>query len=402
MKDPLEDVQLTENRQQSFLVLAVMLGVLALLFVTSPWVAAIIVGLILMVMLHEAGHYLAARRAGMKTTEFFLGFGPRLWSFKRGETEYGVKALPAGGYVRIIGMSNLEETDPADEPRTFRRGTTTNRLIVILAGVTVNILLAWLLFTVAIAGQGKLYEGPSTTVARVVAGSAAADAGLREGDRFVAVDGARVDSWNDLKDAIESRGGSETTFTVVRDGRHLEVDAAPEQRDGQGFLGIAPASAERNVSFVAAPVEGVRAIGTTTAAFGKGIAHLVSPAGVKQYSENFTDPAKEGSRRDLERPRSLVGITDLGSQYIAGNIWQLFFLLASVSLVLAIVNLVPLLPFDGGHAAVVIYESVASRVKGRTVRVDFRKLMPVTAVVLAVFLMLGLSAMALDIRDIAR
>jgi membrane-associated protease RseP (regulator of RpoE activity) len=123
---------------------------------------------------------------------------------------------------------------------------------------------------------------------------------------------------------------------------------------------------------------------------------------VKQYSENFTDPAKEGSRRDLERPRSLVGITDLGSQYIAGNIWQLFFLLASVSLVLAIVNLIPLLPFDGGHAAVVIYEAIASRVKGRTVRVDFRKLMPVTAVVLAVFLMLGLSAMALDIRDIAR
>ena len=123
-----------------------------------------------MVMLHEAGHLIAARRCGMKATEYFLGFGPRLWSFQRGETEYGVKAIPAGGYVRIIGMSNLEEVDPADEPRTFRRGTTTHRLIVILAGVTVNILLAWLLFTVAIAGQGQLYEGPSTTVDRVVAG----------------------------------------------------------------------------------------------------------------------------------------------------------------------------------------------------------------------------------------
>jgi RIP metalloprotease RseP len=149
VKDPLEDVQLTETRQQSFTVLAVILGLLLLLFLTSPWVAAIIVGLIAMVMLHEAGHYLAARRAGMKATEFFLGFGPRLWSFKRGETEYGVKALPAGGYVRIIGMSNLEEIAPEDEPRTFRRGTTAHRLIVILAGVTVNILLAWLLFTVA-------------------------------------------------------------------------------------------------------------------------------------------------------------------------------------------------------------------------------------------------------------
>ena len=402
MKDPLEDVQLTETRQQSFLVLAVILGLMAVLIVTSPWVAAIIIGLIAMVMLHEAGHLLAARRAGMKATEYFLGFGPRLWSFKRGETEYGIKAIPAGGYVRIIGMSNLEEVDPADEPRTFRRGSTTNRLIVILAGVTVNILLAWLLFTVAIAGQGKLYEGPSTTVSRVVAGSAAADAGLRDGDRFVAVDGTRVDSWNDLKDAIESRGGDETTFTVVRNGERIDIDAVPEEQGGQGFLGIAPASAHRNVSLIAAPVEGVRAIGTTTAEFGKGIAHLVSPAGVKQYSENFTDPAKEGSRRDLERPRSLVGITDLGSRYIAGSVWQLLFLLASVSLVLAILNLLPLLPFDGGHAAVVIYEAIASRIKGHTVRADFRKLMPITAVVLAVFVMLGLSAMALDIRDIAR
>jgi membrane-associated protease RseP (regulator of RpoE activity) len=402
VKDPLEDVQLTETRNQSFAVLAVILGLLVLLFVASPWVAAIIVGLIAMVMLHEAGHYLTARRAGMKATEFFLGFGPRLWSFKRGETEYGIKAIPAGGYVRIIGMSNLEEVEPEDEPRTFRRGTTTNRLIVILAGVTVNILLAWLLFTVAIAGQGKLYEGPSTTVARVVAGSAAADAGLHEGDRFVAVEGARVESWDDLKNAIEARGGEDTTFIVVRDGERVALEATPEQRGGQGFLGVAPGSDSRSVSILAAPGEGVRAIGTTTAALGKGIAHIVSPAGVKQYSENFTNPAKEGSQRDLERPRSLVGITDLGSQYIAGNIWQLLFLLASVSLALGLLNLIPLLPFDGGHAAVVIYEAVASRIKGRTVRVDFRKLMPVTAVVLALFLMLGLSAMALDIRDIAR
>src|SRR5262245_21081303 len=107
---------------------------------------AIIIGTSIMVMLHEAGHYIMAKRAGMKVTEYFLGFGPRLWSFRRGETEYGVKALPLGGYVRIVGMNNLEEVDPADEPRTFRGGTTRNRLVVILAGVTVNLILAWVLF----------------------------------------------------------------------------------------------------------------------------------------------------------------------------------------------------------------------------------------------------------------
>src|SRR5204863_5355715 len=107
---------------------------------------AIIFGLIVMVMLHEAGHYYTAKRSGMKVTEFFLGFGPRLWTFRKGETEYGVKAIPAGGYVRIIGMTNMEEVDPADEPRTFRQGTPGKRLAVILAGVTVNFIIAFVLF----------------------------------------------------------------------------------------------------------------------------------------------------------------------------------------------------------------------------------------------------------------
>ena len=103
----------------------------------------LVVGIILMVMLHEFGHYWTAKRSGMKVTEFFVGFGPRLWSFTRGETEYGVKAIPAGGYVRIIGMTNMEEIDPADEPRTFRQGTPGKRLVVILAGVTVNLVIAF-------------------------------------------------------------------------------------------------------------------------------------------------------------------------------------------------------------------------------------------------------------------
>jgi membrane-associated protease RseP (regulator of RpoE activity) len=403
VKDPLEDVQITETRKQSFAVLAVILGLLLLLFITSPWVAAIIVGLIAMVMLHEAGHLIAARRSGMKATEYFLGFGPRLWSIKRGETDYGIKAIPAGGYVRIIGMNNLEEIDPADEPRTFRQGSTKNRLIVVLAGIAVNLLLAWILFTVAIAGQGTLYDGPSTTVSRVVKGSAAAEAGLLEGDRFVAVDGTPVDSWDNLKDTIEANGGREMTFTVIRDGERVDLEAVPAEQNGQGFLGVAPGSRERAVSVLAAPVEGFRAIGTTTVAFGEGIAHVVSPEGVKEYGQNFTDPAKEGSRRDLERPRSLVGITDLGSQYIAGNIWQLLFLLASVSLVLALVNLIPIPLFlDGGHAVTVIYEAIATRVKGHTVRADPRKLLPIAALGIGLFVMLGLSAMLLDIRDLAR
>jgi len=403
VKDPLEDVQLAETRKGNYGVLVVILGLVVLLFVAAPWVAAIVVGLVVMIMLHEAGHLIAARKSGMKATEYFLGFGPRLWSFKRGETEYGVKAIPAGGYVRIVGMHNLEDVPPEDEPRTFRKGTTGHRLVVILAGVTVNALLAFVLFTAAIAGEGKVFEGPSTTVRQVVAGSAADHAGVQVGDRFVAVDGIRVDSWDELKAAIEVRGGEPTTFTVVRDGRRVDLEAVPAERGGRGFLGVSPGSEVRDVGLLAAIPEGFEAMRDVTVGTARGIGRIFTPAGVERYSKHFTtDAPEEGSPADLERPRSLIGIVDEGSSIVAGNFWALLWLLGAISLVLALFNLLPLLPFDGGHAVVVVYEAIASRVRGRTVRVDFRKLMPVTAVVLAIFVTLGVSAMALDIRDLAR
>jgi membrane-associated protease RseP (regulator of RpoE activity) len=403
VKDPLENVQLSETRRGNLVILGLIIVALAALCIASPWVAAIILGLIVMVMLHEAGHLLAARRAGMKVTEYFLGFGPRLWSFRRGETEYGIKAIPAGGYVRIVGMTALETVPPDDEARTYRRSSTGRRLVVVLAGIVVNLLLAWMLFAIAIAGRGELVQGPTTTVQAIEAQSAAAEAGFRPGDRFVAVDGKAIDSWDDLRDAIGSRGGEETTFTVARDGRRVDVLAVPSTRAGRGFLGVAPDFAVRRVGPVAAVGEGLEEIGRTTVAFGKAMGRLVSPAGVKEYSENFTNPAEEGSRRDLERPRSLVGITDLGSDFVRGDVWALLALLGSVSLVLALVNLIPIPLFlDGGHAATVVYEAVASRVTGRTVRADPQKLMPIAVVGIGVFLMLGVSAMVLDFRDLAR
>jgi len=205
MKDPLEDTSVDMSRGMAtrFLVLFVAALVALAIFVPGSRIPlAIIVGIVIMVMLHEAGHYIMAKRAGMKVTEFFLGFGPRLWSFRRGETEYGVKALPLGGYVRILGMSNLEDVDPEDEPRTYRQGRYRDRMKVVLAGVTVNLIIAFLLFFVVIAGRGV--AEPSTTVSAVVAGSAAQAARLQPGDRVEAIDGQPVNNWNDLKRAIEA------------------------------------------------------------------------------------------------------------------------------------------------------------------------------------------------------
>lgn len=400
MKDPLEEVRLAESRRGGIVVLGLMIAGLVLLTVTRPYVSAIIVGIIAMVMLHEAGHFLAARRFGMKSTEFFLGFGrPVLWSFKRGGTEFGVKPLPLGGYVRIVGMTNLDKVPPEDEAHAFRRGSHRNRLVVVLAGITVNLLLALMLFYIAIAGQGRIAEGLSTTVNSVVADSAAADAGFRGGDRIVAIDGRRITEWERLKATIERHGGDELTIVVRRDGERVQLTATPRVRDGLGFLGFRPSTRFTEVGILGAVPQSFRAMGDITVGTAEGFARLFSPAGIERYSRNFTsDAPRAGSPDDLERPRSLVGIVDLGSQLVGGNIWALLWLLGGISLFLAIFNLIPLVPFDGGHAAVVVYEWVASRIRHREVRADYRKLIPVAAVVLALLLTLGLSAMFLDIR----
>jgi membrane-associated protease RseP (regulator of RpoE activity) len=139
----------------------------------------------------------------------------------------------------------------------------------------------------------------------------------------------------------------------------------------------------------------------TTKATGEGLGRLFSPAGIERYSRNFTgEESKSGSPASEDRPVSIIGIVDIGGELVGGNVWALLGLLGAINLLVALFNLIPLLPFDGGHAAVAVYEQIASKIRGREVRVDFRKLIPVTALVLVVFLTLGLSAMFLDIRRI--
>ena len=407
MKDPLEEAGVVVNSRVATGTLLAFIAAMVALAIFAPGSRTplmLIVGIILMVMLHEFGHYWTAKRSGMKVTEFFLGFGPRLWSFTRGETEYGVKAIPAGGYVRIIGMTNMEEVDPPDEPRTFRQGTPGKRLMVILAGVTVNLFIAFVLFFVVIAGQGRVYDGPNTTVERVTLDSAAHDAGIETGDKIVAVNGSKISGWDQLKSTIEHSGGKQLDITVVRHGQPVHLTATPQVQGGQGFLGVGPGTVVRDVGVLEAVPESLKSMGTVFTGFTNVLGDRLSPSGVSTSAQqSFTSAApKVNSQANLNRPMSIIGIVDTGSDLVGGNLWLIALLLGQISFVLAIFNLLPILPFDGGHAVVVLYEWVASKVRHRRVYVDYRKLIPVSVVLLIPILFLGLSSMVLDIRQLGQ
>jgi membrane-associated protease RseP (regulator of RpoE activity) len=230
---------------------------------------------------------------------------------------------------------------------------------------------------------------------------------VRAGDRIVSIDGQRLDVDRDISEALEDRVGTPTTIVVERDGGTVTLTAVPKERsssDKSGIIGVTvgqSVSSYRSFNPIEAVPESFSTIGQITRDTGAGLGRLFSPDGIERYSKNFTGDAPEkGSQAESERPRSIVGIVDIGGELVGGNVWSLLFLLGAINLIVALFNLIPLLPFDGGHAAVVVYEQAASKIRGREVRADFRKLVPVTALVLVVFLTLGLSAMFLDIRQI--
>src|SRR5262252_3691677 len=198
-----------------------------------------IVALLGSVMLHELGHFLTAKKFGMRVTQFFIGFGKTLWSTFRGETEYGVKALPFGGFVKITGMTSLEEIDTADEPRSFRNQPGWQRIIVLAAGSFMHFALAFVLLFVIAAGIGLETGSAGTTVGAVescvptnvnvgcVKGdpkSPAAKAGVRSGDKIVSIAGIRVTSWTQMGKAIRAQHtGSAVPVVVDRHGQLITL-----------------------------------------------------------------------------------------------------------------------------------------------------------------------------------
>jgi membrane-associated protease RseP (regulator of RpoE activity) len=347
------------------------------------------IAILVFVTAHEAGHFLAAKATGMKATEFFFGFGPRLWSTKRGETEYGIKALPLGGYVRIIGMNPLEEVPPQDMGRTYREKKFWEKSVVVLAGVGTNFLIAFLLFVGVFMANGL--NEPIPEVSSVIPDSPAATAGIVEGDTIIAVGDRQVRTWDQATGALAEVGPGPATVAVNRDGETLYFEVDLEESElspGSGYLGIAPNS-------VNVPIDPIDAVGLAGQAVVGGVEdtffslyQMFRPSSLAQYFGVF------GGDTDIPdeiRPVSPIGIVSIGNQ--AQSAAGFFGIMAYINVILATINFLPLFPLDGGHFAVALYEKVTGR------EANIRKLMPVAAAVIGTLFFLGFVAIILDIVD---
>ena len=485
--------------------LAALLAAIVGLGLWQGWALVIVIlSILMMIFLHELGHFVMARRAGMKVTEFFIGFGPRIWSFRRGEVEFGVKAIPAGAYVRIIGMSDLDVLDPADESRAYRQKSYPQRLGVAVAGSAMHFMIAILLLFVVFAAFGV------TDANRWVAGTPAADSaaalgGIRGGDKIVAIDGVKVATFDEMARQAQrhpeetvavraSRGSRVRTmdirfgaraFVLGTVGEDLSLGALNETitvnsvadgslqqaaglRNGDAIVsinGVALASLEQLRSITSASDDGmlrivatrdgrpitasvdlgakvsattptgflgighdlprerlnpIDAAGRSVTSFGQqikmsvlGIGQLFSPANLTHFASSVIsgeetsttpttarDSAEQRMKKDSARPVSIIGVVNIGEQ-LTNDIATFLVFLAGINIVIGVINLIPLPPFDGGHVMIATYERLREMIRGdgRRYLADSRKIIPLAYGVLLLMVTVGLLATFADITQ---
>lgn len=466
------DIRDTPIPVLAFVAVLVALGVFV-----NWWLVAFIGLLVVMIFLHELGHFIAAKKGGMKVTEFFIGFGPRLWSFTRGETEYGLKAIPAGAYVKVIGMHNLEEVPPEDEPRTYRQASYPRRMAVALAGSTMHFVQAFVILMILYVAFG-VPDRADFRVDRIVEGSAAAEAGMQPGDHPLAVDGEPVGEFSDLGRLLRDKGGQPVTITYERDGEVLTGTAvvgerlseegadALDGRDGlqprdqilavdgrpvsgysefaamaavgerytvevgrgtavcavdvtvrqlpptsqatTGFLGVAASYPEKRVGAIDAAGRSLGDIGNLTTTAVGGIAKFLTPTNLVRFVGDTFQPRNETeaecrviTESDERRALSIIGLGRLATDAGESGAAAFLELFVVFNVFIGLFNLLPSLPFDGGHAVIATYERIRSR-RGRRYFVDMAKVMPVASVVTVLFVVIAVLAVGRDIYDPVR
>jgi len=381
-----------------------------------------LVALLFSVMLHETGHFVVAKRFGMMVTRYFVGFGPTIWSTWRGETEYGIKALPIGGFVKIVGMHSLDDpVDPEDEFRSFRQQPAWQRIAVLSAGSFMHFLLAFLLIAGLALSVG--IENENTQVGTLspcvpvsltaynngsctgsLQASPAKLAGLRLGDVVTAIDGRPVSNFTQLTDVVRpQRPGTPVTITVRRHGKLVTLHANLANVKGRSgsYLGVAP---EGFVFQIPSPLGAINYAGTSIGQVLVGSAKALAdlPAALpKLFSKDRANTA-------AGQVSSVVGAAEATGYAVGANVgWQykvsfIVLLIASLNIFVGAFNMLPLLPLDGGHIAVIVYERIRAwfaRLRGRPDPglANMAKLLPVSFGLFMIVVFFGLVLILADI-----
>lgn len=416
------------------------------------------VGLLVSIAWHELGHLSTAKLFGVRVPQYMVGFGPTIWSKKRGDTEYGVKAIPLGGYIRMIGMfppgadgriearstspwrgmiedarsAAYEELQPGDETRLFYTRKPWKRVIVMFAGPFMNLILAVALFlsVFMVVGINKSTTTVDSVVPCVVSQSAdrpcngkdrpspAKEAGLRKGDKIVAFNGQGVTDWSTLSDRIRETKGA-ATLTVERDGARkvlnanltsnkvLKKDSNGDPVKGEyveaGYLGFGPASATVPLTFT----ESLDHMGIMIES---GVDSLVA---LPSKVPDLWNAAFNGEERQADSPMGVVGAARVGGEILGlglpmeNTVAMMLFLVAGFNLSLFLFNMLPLLPLDGGHIAGALWESLRRNVAKVFRRpdpgpFDVAKLMPVAYVVAGIFICFTMLVLVADVVNPVR
>ena len=383
------------------------------------------------IALHEAGHMFTARAFGMRVRRYFIGFGPTVWSTTKGNTEYGIAALPFGGFCDIAGMTAMDPVTPDEAPHAMVNKPAWQRVAVLSGGIAMNLLIGVVITyfvaifsgipnpdadftprvgeTVCVADQVD-----AQTLGECSGPGPAGQAGVHSGDTLVALDGQELERFADLREAVADKPGETVTLDVVRDGQPMTIDLTVgevERIDPRTGEQIAAGA----VGIVAAPVEdAVKAYGPAEAVpatlrfTGQMLRATVD--GIVSFPGKIPGVVASifGGERDINGPVSVIGASRTGGELVEQNMWSAFWMmLASLNFFLALFNLVPLPPLDGGHIAVVLYEKIRDalrRLRGLPPGppANYEKLMPLTYAMAALLLGVGVLVMAADVVNPVR
>ncbi|MCX6440602.1 MAG: M50 family metallopeptidase [Actinobacteria bacterium] len=368
-------------------------------------ILSFVVALLLSVMLHEFGHYVMAKRFGMKVSEFFLGFGQRLWSTRRGETEFGIKLIPAGGYCKIEGMTPTDVMPAGEEDRAFYSATSGRKLIVLGAGSFLHFVLGYLLLFVLFAGIGTNQLLP--VVSEVVKGSVAQSVGIEVGDEITSINGVKVTDWYVDVLKIRNSHGKELTLGIKRDSQDLILVATPKLENVDGT--------DRFILGIISDI-GLKRTGVVTSFKNAG---LLTRDFLSQSVTSLTKlpgkiPALWGQtvnsdKRDANGLVGVVGVARVSGETLSNSqrspmerFATFILIIASLNIFVGLFNLLPILPLDGGHMAVAIADEIRAfiaRLRGRArpAAIDVTTLTPITMVVFAILAALTLLLLVADI-----